>query len=148
MLARLGYDPNGALYKAAGTVTTDMFSTGVFEKRTRTFEDNSDYLALATGINEARGLGARRTNIFDLLDLPNVVNYLAVARITSENDDVWANMSLYRDTLGDKLWRIIPFDLNLSWDSFFTATTRASTAPSRRPTTPAKATPSMAVRRF
>ncbi len=119
MLARLGYDPNGALYKAAGNVTPDMASTGVFEKRTRTFENDSDYLALANGINEARGLGARRTNIFDMLDLPNVVNYLAVARITSENDDVWANMTLYRDTLGDKLWRIIPFDLNLSWGQLY-----------------------------
>src|SRR5207245_4082226 len=35
MLARLGYDPNGALYKAAGNVTPDMASTGGFEKRDR-----------------------------------------------------------------------------------------------------------------
>src|SRR5205085_1113839 len=36
-----------------------------------------------------------------------------------ENDDVWANMSLYRDSDGDKLWRIPPFDLNLSWGAIF-----------------------------
>ncbi len=36
-----------------------------------------------------------------------------------ECDDVWANMSLYRDSDGDGLWRIIPFDMNLSFGQMY-----------------------------
>ena len=50
------------------------------------------------------------TRIHDLLDLPQVINHLTGARWCAENDDVWANMSMYRDTFGDGLWRNIPFD--------------------------------------
>ena len=32
---------------------------------------------------------------------------------------MWANMSLYHDNDGDNLWRIIGFDMNLSWGAFF-----------------------------
>lgn len=119
LLSRLGYNPNGALYKAAGTVQPNVFSTGVFEKRTRTWDNNSDYTALATGIAESLSTERRRTNICDLLDLPEVINYLAAARFVHENDDVWANMSLYHDNDGDGLWRIVPFDVNLSWGAMF-----------------------------
>ena len=119
LLRRLGYDPHGALYKAVGTVQPGIFSTGVFEKRTRTWDDNADYIALANGIAESLPTAARRTNLCDLLDLPEVINYLATARFAHENDDVWANMSLYHDNDGDGLWRIVPFDMNLSWGAMF-----------------------------
>ena len=36
-----------------------------------------------------------------------------------ENDDVWANMSIYHDNDGDDLWRIIPFDMNLSYGAAY-----------------------------
>jgi hypothetical protein len=78
-----------------------------------------DYLQLANGISETLAAGQRRTNVFDLLDLPEVINYLAVARFVQENDDVWANMTVYHDNDGDNLWRIIPFDMNLSWGAFY-----------------------------
>ena len=118
-LQRLGYDPEGALYKAVGIVTPDFTSTGGFEKKSRLYEDRSDYLALANGINEARPLGARTTNVFDMLDVPNVINYLVISRFSQEADDVWANMTLYRDTRGDRLWRVIPFDMNVSWGQLY-----------------------------
>src|SRR5438045_611996 len=63
--------------------------------------------------------GTRKTNIFDMLDLPEVISYLIGARFVQENDDVWANMTLYHDNDGDHLWRIVPFDMNLSWGAFF-----------------------------
>ncbi|MDB6034785.1 MAG: hypothetical protein JWM16_5123, partial [Verrucomicrobiales bacterium] len=119
LLSRIGYDPNGALYKAAGVVVTPPYSTGVMEKKTRTTEGNNDYTALATAISEALPLGQRRTNIFEMLDLPNVINYMVAARWAHENDDIWANMSLYHDNDGDNLWRIVPFDMNLSWGAIF-----------------------------
>jgi hypothetical protein len=118
-LERLGYDPNGALYKAAGQIVPGFASTGGFEKKTRLYEDRSDYLALANGINEAQNLATRATNVFDMMDVPNVINYLACARWTTEADDVWANMTLYRDTEGDQLWRIIPFDMNVAWGQLY-----------------------------
>lgn len=119
LLARLGYDPNGALYNAAGTIQPSGFSTGGFDKKTRRWEGNTDYTDLANAISEALSVGQRRTNLFDRFDLPEVINYLVAARFVHENDDVWANMSIYHDNDGDDLWRIIPFDMNLSWGAAF-----------------------------
>ncbi len=116
---RLGYSPIGALYKAAGTITPDYYSTGGFEKKTRQWEGREDYDALAAGIAETRTLDQRRTFLFDNLNVPEIVNYLSVARFTLEGDDVWANMSVYRDTTGNGEWSIIPFDLNVSWGQLY-----------------------------
>ena len=119
LLDRLGYDPNGALYNAVGTVQPSQFSTGGFEKKTREWEGNQDYQELANAIAESVPLTTRRINAFEMLDLPNIINYLVTARFVQENDDVWANMSLYHDNDGDDLWRAISFDMNLSWGAFF-----------------------------
>lgn len=120
LLERLGYDPNGALYNAAGTVEPSKFSTGGFDKKTRQWDTtDADYYALARAISETNTPSARRVNNFEYFDLPNVINYLVLARFVHENDDVWANMSLYHDNDGDGLWRIIPFDMNLSWGAIF-----------------------------
>lgn len=120
-LQRMGYDPRGALYKAAGNVVPGKSSTGGFEKKTRTFEGTADYDDLAAAISDSKSIAIRRTNVFEYFDVPNVVNYLACARWVQEADDVWANMTLYRDSEGDKLWRIIPFDMNLSWGALYYA---------------------------
>jgi len=120
-LERMGYDPEGALYKAAGQVNPQFSSTGGFQKLLpkTNLTSRADYLQLANGINESRSIAERRAAVFDLLDVPQVVNYLAGARFCSENDDVWANMCLYRDTHGDRLWRIVPFDMNASWGQLY-----------------------------
>jgi hypothetical protein len=120
LLRRLGYDPNGALYNSAGTVVPGKFSTGGFSKKSRKWDiTDADYLDLANKISESNPLGTRANNLFDLFDVPEVINYLVVARWGHENDDVWANMSLYHDNDGDDLWRIIPFDMNLSWGAIY-----------------------------
>lgn len=119
LLDRLGYDPNGALYNAVGTVEPSQFSTGGFEKKTREWEGNADYQQFANALAGSLPLGTRRTNVFEMMDLPNVINYLVAARFAQENDDVWANMSIYHDNDGDNLWRIISFDMNLSWGAFY-----------------------------
>jgi CotH kinase protein/Lamin Tail Domain len=119
LAGNLGYDENGAFYKAAGQVTPGQASTGGFEKLNPRDGNNSDYTAFATAIGEAQPLATRRTNIFDQVNVPEAINYMAVARWIHENDDVWANMTLYRDTFGNKEWSIIPFDLNLSWGAIF-----------------------------
>jgi len=124
LLERLGYDPNGALYNAAGLITPSRGSTGGFEKKTRRWDmvdayAGADYYELANAVSESRSLAQRKINLFDVLDLPQVISYLVAARFVHENDDVWANMSVYHDNDGDNLWRIIPFDMNLSWGAAF-----------------------------
>jgi CotH kinase protein/Lamin Tail Domain/Bacterial TSP3 repeat len=119
-MERLGYDPAGALYKAVGTFVPSFFSTGVFQKLEPDNDPSrTDYLALANGIAEGSAINVRRNTVFDLLDLPQVINHLAGTRWCAENDDVWANMSMYRDTFGDGLWRNIPFDMNASWGQLY-----------------------------
>ena len=119
-IERMGYDPRGALYKAVGNLTPDFASTGVFQKLEPEGDPSrTDYLQLANGINERSSLVVRRNTVFDLLDVPQVINHLAGTRWCSENDDVWANMSFYRDTFGDGLWRNIPFDMNASWGQLY-----------------------------
>jgi len=120
-MERLGYDPKGALYKAVGTFVTSRFSTGVFQKLEpdEAVPNYADYTELAAGIAETSAVNVRRNTVFDMLDLPQVINHLAGTRWCAENDDVWANMSMYRDTFGDKLWRNIPFDMNASWGQLY-----------------------------
>ena len=118
-LERIGYDPNGALYNAAGQITPGKASTGGFDKKTRTWDSDADYLQLANAIAETVPNLQRTTNVYDLFDIPEALNYLVVGRWVHENDDVWANMSIYKDNDGDALWRIFPFDMNLSWGAMF-----------------------------
>lgn len=88
---RLGDDPRGALYKAVGILAPNFSSTGVFQKLEPDGDPTrTDYLQLANGINESATLEARRLAVFDLLDVPEVINHLAGSRWCSENDDVWA----------------------------------------------------------
>jgi hypothetical protein len=67
----LGYDPNGALYKAVGNLVPNFSSTGVFQKLEPDDDPTrTDYLELANGINESSSAAVRRRTVFDLLDLP------------------------------------------------------------------------------
>ena len=121
LLERTGLDPDGALYKAVGTVTPDMNSSGGMEKKTRRQEDYSDYLAFTGALGGGGAGSARATELFDRCDIPGVINYMAVARLTQEDDDIWANLSLYRDSDGSRRWRPVAFDMNVSWGLSFGA---------------------------
>jgi hypothetical protein len=119
LLTVMGLDPNGAMYKFCGQILPGSAGDTWIEKRTREWEDDSDYNALATAINASQPAAQRAAAVLDMLDVPQVINYIAMARITMECDDVWANMTLYRDSDGDGLWRIIPCDLNLSFGQMY-----------------------------
>lgn len=109
LLENMDLDPNGALYISVG----QMDRAGG-EKQTRVTEDTSDMAAFVTAVTSANAT-TRKNNVFDQVDIPAVINYSAVARLTQEGDDTWANMSIHRDSDGTGEWRNIPFDTNLSW---------------------------------
>ncbi len=113
LLENIGLDPNGALYVSVG-----QMSGAAGEKQTRLGESNADMSAFVTAIT-ASDPAVRKRNVFDQIDIPAVVNYLAVARITHEADDVWANMTIHRDSNHTREWRIIPFDTNLSFGQLY-----------------------------
>ena len=121
LLERTGLDPAGALYKAVGYVLPGGDGSGGFEKKTRRKEPNDDYIAFARALGDDRTASQRSQALFDLADIPGVINYLAVARIVQEDDDIWANMSLYHDNEGSHRWRPVAFDMNVSWGLSFGA---------------------------
>ena len=111
-LKRHDLDPEGALYKFVqrgnlGSVFSDTV-TGI-EKKTRVDDDNSDVEALVAGLNQ-RSDEAKKQFLFDNLNLPQLLNYLAVRSITLEADDVRKNFYMYRDTNGSGEWSIFPWD--------------------------------------
>lgn len=113
LVETMGLDKRGALYKQVGTLST---SSGG-EKKSRKWEGTADIQALRSGLSASSS--TRNRYIFDNLNLPAVINYLAIARIAQEGDDVWANMVMYRDSDNTLEWRPIPFDLNLSFGQLF-----------------------------
>ncbi|MDA0814725.1 MAG: lamin tail domain-containing protein, partial [Verrucomicrobia bacterium] len=52
----------------------------------------------------------RVTFLFDHLDLPQILNYLALRSITQDADDVRKNFYMFHDTHTDGLWRMFPWD--------------------------------------
>jgi hypothetical protein len=107
-------DDDGALYKMFNGGTSS--SSGV-EKKNRTHEDNSDLAAFLAGIN-TRGSTLERF-IFDNVDLPRELNYLAATVLTQNNDNMRKNYYLYRDTEGAGEWTQLPWDLDLTWGSHY-----------------------------
>ena len=106
-LKRLGRDPNGALYKLY-TPPTEPASA---EKKTRRFEDKSDFVALVAGINSA----TNRTYIYDNVDVSEAINFFAAMIVTANIDCCHKNFYLYRDSDGDKEWEMLPWDVDLSF---------------------------------
>ena len=114
-LERNDLDPSGALYKfiqrenhvSSGPALGDLL-TGV-EKKTRLNEDFTDLQTLVDHLNLPTA-DARRQYLYDNLNLPQIVNYLAVRTVIAEADDTAKNFYLYRDTEGNGEWSIFPWD--------------------------------------
>ena len=109
-LERAGEDPNGALYKMYNTFTSA--TTGV-EKVTRTSESNADLQAIVAAVQQ--GGAGMEDFLFDNLDVPRVINYLAATWLIHENDHCHKNYFFYRDSEGDGEWQFIPWDKDLTW---------------------------------
>lgn len=109
-----GIDDEGALYKMFNGGTS---STGGVEKKNREFENNADLSAYVSGLNLT---GTALENfIFDNVDLPRQLNYLAATVLTQNNDNMTKNYYLYRDTEGSGEWTQLPWDTDLTWGSHY-----------------------------
>lgn len=117
-IERLGLNPQNPLYKMYNTFTTSpghaAISAGGVEKKSRKFEDSSDLLALLNGMVQLAG-EPRRVFMYDNLDLPQMLNSMAIRALIGEQDCCHKNYYLYRDTLGDREWEIWPWDVDLSY---------------------------------
>ncbi|MBL9170576.1 MAG: lamin tail domain-containing protein [Verrucomicrobiales bacterium] len=117
-LERNGLDPEGALYKMVQRGSLDPVfndSTDGVEKKTRQNESNADLQALVTGIRLNKTADERALYIFDNLNLPAMVNFLAVRSLIMDADDVRKNFYVYRDSNGTKEWSIFPWDKDWSF---------------------------------
>ncbi|CAN5435532.1 lamin tail domain-containing protein [soil metagenome] len=116
-LDRNGYDQGGDLYKFVQRSNLDPVfadtSTGI-EKKTGDQTDLTSLQELVAGLNASTSL-ERRRYILDHLDLPQVINYLAVRSIIQDADDLRKNFYMYLDTRGDGRWRIFPWDKDFTF---------------------------------
>lgn len=111
LLDRFGWDEDsvGPLYKMYNVL--DRSSSGV-EKKTRLEEGNSDLKVLVQGL-KLTGV-AQRDFLFDHVDLPAVINYIAITNLLHNNDHIAKNYYVYRDVQTDDEWWFIPWDLDLT----------------------------------
>ena len=114
-LERLGLDPNGALYKMYNSAT----SAAGNEKKTRPWEDFSDLQALINGLSQSDA-NARQAFMYDNLDVPEAIDFLAAKTLTADTDCCHKNHYLYRDSDGTREWQVFPWDVDLCFGRVWT----------------------------
>ena len=130
-----GLDPLGYAYKNVGNFNDTSTNAGKIEKKTPDDENESDLSQLTAFCNQIKTAASVSYNtdfsvnktfsadltkvVVEKFDLPAWINYLALARITHENDDVWANLSAYYDVNGQGTWRPLAYDMNLSFGQYY-----------------------------
>ncbi len=112
-LIRMGLNINGALYKMYNTFTAVEHATSGAEKKTRKNEGNADLVALYNGLSASGDL--RRQYVYDNVDVPQVVDFLAARILTGDVDCCHKNYYFYRDTGGSDEWQMWPWDVDLSF---------------------------------
>ncbi|HLO39899.1 MAG TPA: CotH kinase family protein [Phycisphaerales bacterium] len=110
-LTRNGLDNGGALYKMYNECTDP---NGGVEKKTREHEDNADLAALVSGVALPTG-PALTTYMFDNVDIPRTISYIAATTLIHDNDHVAKNYYIYRDTEGTGEWLMLPWDKDLTF---------------------------------
>ncbi len=116
-LRRNGLDPEGALYKAnlntLGGGNELGAGTNGMDKKTRLHEDESD---MQTLIDSVGLTGTALENyLFDNIDLPSVVNFMATSVVVQDIDRWATNFYVYRDSDGTGEWMFLPWDVDLTF---------------------------------
>ncbi len=78
-------------------------------------QDTENHLDLQTfvyGINDPVAAG-RRPFLFENVDIPAMINYMAVKILIHDNDHLTKNYYMYRDTAGTRRWTMHPWDIDL-----------------------------------
>jgi hypothetical protein len=84
-----------------------------YEKKTRRTESNQDLQAFLSGLAFT---GAALENfVFDNVDVPEVINYMATMAVTQDIDGTDKNHFLHRDTEASQEWRLLPWDIDLTF---------------------------------
>jgi hypothetical protein len=112
-LVRMGINAEGALYKMYNTFTSAGHATSGAEKKTRKHENNYDLQQLFEGLS--LGKEARRTFLYDHVDVAQVVNFLAARTLTGDTDCCHKNYYFYCDTGISDEWQMWPWDVDLSF---------------------------------
>jgi hypothetical protein len=89
---------------------------GGAEKKSRRWEGRRDLDDFCRAINNTSGQ-ALHNNIFDQVNLPLTLNYLAATILCHQNDHPHKNHYLYRDSEGSGEWCFLPWDHDLTWGS-------------------------------
>jgi hypothetical protein len=121
-LQRAGLDSSASLYKIYDRLITATAS----EKKTgypaSDFTDLADlYVKIEYEGGSAVPLASRRQWGYDNVDIPSLVNELAVDAVIVNNDQGHKNFYLYRDTNGTREWSILPWDQDLSYGHTWTS---------------------------
>ncbi len=116
-LERLGLDPEGALYKGYNNASTASGN----QKITRKDEDFSDLQALIDGSTQLSG-AERKAFLFDNIDIPAAVNFLAAMVVNANIDCCHKNWYAYRDTNRTGEWTFLPWDVDLTFGRLWTPT--------------------------
>jgi hypothetical protein len=114
---RQGLDPEGARYKAEDDMRNRGSVAAItprYIKQGREWEDHSDLYDLIRNLATLTG-SSLKTYLFDNVDLPATVNYLAATALIHNNDHIAKNYFLYRDTNGTLRWRMWQWDLDLTF---------------------------------
>ena len=128
-----GLDPKGYSYKNVGTFANYTTAGGI-EKKTPDDGNEGDLSVLTAWCNSFSGSQVTTSDnstgldnatltrkVVETFDLPAWLNYLAATKITSETDDVWANLSAYYDVNGTGTWMPLAYDMNDSFGQFYQA---------------------------
>ncbi len=112
-LERNGLDPNGALYKMYNSLSDPIIKSlprydSDNEKKTRLFEDYSDIAELVAGVDPS--LEDRSVYLFDNIDIPGMLTYLAGHIVIQDLDHDAHNYYMYRDSEGNGEWIALPHD--------------------------------------
>ncbi|MCK4997924.1 MAG: lamin tail domain-containing protein, partial [Anaerohalosphaera sp.] len=118
-LERHGFEPKGALYKSINCCsgTLKPLSLGsypsYYRKVTDTDQPYNDLYDFTYNINASNP--NRFNYVFDNVDLPQVINYMAAQCVMTNHDRLTKNYHVYRepDTL---LWHLMPWDMDQSFN--------------------------------
>ena len=110
-LKRLGLDPEGAMYKFVGN--SGLRKATGFEKKGRPNEPTDDIEELVDALTKDDT--RRASYLFDHVDVPQVINYLAACVLTHDNDAILKNFIMYRDGRRAGGWKVLPWDKDLTF---------------------------------